>query len=79
MARLGVKTRIIDKSGHQVFRGQADGLYARTMEILDTFGDVRVEVERFGYPPSQIVTWVGLWAPLSSLLVRDMFDSRCVS
>lgn len=38
MARLGVKTRIVDKRGTKVFNGQADGLQCRSLEIFDSFG-----------------------------------------
>ena len=38
MARLGIKTRIIDKRGTKVFNGQADGLQCRSLEIFDSFG-----------------------------------------
>ncbi|PHH59588.1 hypothetical protein CDD81_2853 [Ophiocordyceps australis] len=38
MAKLGVKTRVIDKRSRKVFSGQADGLQVRTLEILDSFG-----------------------------------------
>ena len=38
MARLGVKTRIIDKRGSKIFNGQADGLQCRSQEIFDSFG-----------------------------------------
>ncbi|KAI9719954.1 MAG: hypothetical protein M1828_005992 [Chrysothrix sp. TS-e1954] len=38
MARLGIKTRIVDKRGTKVFNGQADGLQCRSLEIFDSFG-----------------------------------------
>ncbi|KAK6087115.1 FAD binding domain-containing protein [Seiridium cupressi] len=38
MARLGIKTRIVDKRTDKVFHGQADGFVARTLEVLDSFG-----------------------------------------
>ncbi|KAL9089467.1 MAG: hypothetical protein Q9159_002507 [Coniocarpon cinnabarinum] len=38
MARLGVKTRIVDKRGTKIFNGQADGLQCRSLEIFDSFG-----------------------------------------
>ncbi|KAI9147756.1 Polynucleotide 5'-hydroxyl-kinase GRC3 [Paramyrothecium foliicola] len=38
MARLGAKTRIVDKRTGKVFSGQADGFQMRTLEILDSFG-----------------------------------------
>ncbi|KAK8050068.1 hypothetical protein PG994_011798 [Apiospora phragmitis] len=38
MARMGLKTRIIDKRNTKVFCGQADGLNARSLEMLDSLG-----------------------------------------
>ncbi|KAJ6470218.1 phenol hydroxylase [Mycena vitilis] len=38
MARLGCKTRIVDKRGTKIFNGQADGIQCRSLEILDSFG-----------------------------------------
>ncbi|OMP84247.1 Phenol 2-monooxygenase [Diplodia seriata] len=38
MAKCGIDFRIIDKRATKVFKGQADSLQARTMEILDSFG-----------------------------------------
>ena len=39
-ARCGINARIVDKRGTKVFKGQADGLQARTLEIFDSFGFV---------------------------------------
>ncbi|XP_044722138.1 FAD binding domain-containing protein [Hirsutella rhossiliensis] len=38
MARLGIKTRDVDKRTDKVSSGQADGFQVRTLEILDGFG-----------------------------------------
>ncbi|KAK8088558.1 hypothetical protein PG997_003519 [Apiospora hydei] len=38
MARMGLKARIIDKRSTKVFCGQADGLNARSLEMLDSLG-----------------------------------------
>ncbi|KAK8055769.1 hypothetical protein PG993_000996 [Apiospora rasikravindrae] len=38
MARMGLKARIIDKRNTKVFCGQADGLNARSLEMLDSLG-----------------------------------------
>ncbi|KEZ41684.1 hypothetical protein SAPIO_CDS6851 [Scedosporium apiospermum] len=38
MARLGIKTRIIDKRFSALNSGQADGLQSRTFEIFDSLG-----------------------------------------
>ncbi|PYH48354.1 putative phenol 2-monooxygenase [Aspergillus saccharolyticus JOP 1030-1] len=38
MARYGVNARVIDKRGTKIFRGHADGLRSRTLELLDSMG-----------------------------------------
>lgn len=38
MARFGLKTRIVDKRNTKIFCGQADGLNARSLEMLDSLG-----------------------------------------
>ncbi|KAB5581282.1 hypothetical protein GE09DRAFT_1085771 [Coniochaeta sp. 2T2.1] len=38
MARMGVKTRIVDKRFDRINSGQADGLQSRTFEIFDSLG-----------------------------------------
>ncbi|CAG9983864.1 unnamed protein product [Clonostachys byssicola] len=38
MARLGIKTRIVDKRFDRINSGQADGLQSRTFEIFDSLG-----------------------------------------
>lgn len=38
LSRCGIKTRIIDKRDNKIYRGQADGLVSRTLEIFDSFG-----------------------------------------
>ncbi|KAK0622165.1 Phenol hydroxylase [Lasiodiplodia hormozganensis] len=38
MTKCGIDVRIIDKRATKVFKGQADSLQPRTMEILDSFG-----------------------------------------
>lgn len=38
LARMGIKTRIIDKRVDRVNSGQADGLQSRTFEMLDSLG-----------------------------------------
>lgn len=37
LSRLGISTRIIDKRGTRALAGRADGVQARTVEILDSF------------------------------------------
>ena len=41
LAKCGVSTRIFDRRLTKVFKGQADSLQVRTMEILDSFGIVQ--------------------------------------
>jgi 2-polyprenyl-6-methoxyphenol hydroxylase-like FAD-dependent oxidoreductase len=38
MAYLGISTRIVDKRSEKIQIGQADGIHARTLEMLDGFG-----------------------------------------
>jgi phenol 2-monooxygenase len=46
MAKLGVKTRIVDKCDTKLFNGQADGISVRSLEIFDSLGfSNRVEHE----------------------------------
>ena len=38
MSRCGIKTLLIDKRDAETRCGQGDGVQARTLEILDSFG-----------------------------------------
>ncbi|KFA68905.1 hypothetical protein S40285_08992 [Stachybotrys chlorohalonatus IBT 40285] len=38
LARCGINARVVDKRGSKVYKGQADGLMSRTIEILDSMG-----------------------------------------
>ena len=38
LTRCNINVRIIDRRATKVFRGQADSLQVRTMEIFDSFG-----------------------------------------
>ncbi|KAH6963258.1 putative phenol 2-monooxygenase [Fusarium avenaceum] len=38
LARCGIDARVVDKKGSKVYKGQADGLMSRTIEILDSMG-----------------------------------------
>lgn len=38
LAQLGVDARIVDKMPHPVLRGHADGIHARTSEVLEAMG-----------------------------------------
>jgi 2-polyprenyl-6-methoxyphenol hydroxylase-like FAD-dependent oxidoreductase len=61
MARCGIKTRIIDKRGHKVYNGHADGLRPRTEEIFDSMGgDIQRRIEAEGYLFEGFRTWVRL-------------------
>ena len=45
-SRYGINCRIIDKRPKEIFKGQADGIQARSLEIFESFGFVdRVEKE----------------------------------
>ncbi|EKG16852.1 Monooxygenase FAD-binding protein [Macrophomina phaseolina MS6] len=46
MAKCGIDVRIVDKRATKVFKGQADSLQARTIEILDSFGIAEVIYKR---------------------------------
>ncbi|KAK3326928.1 FAD binding domain-containing protein [Cercophora scortea] len=59
-ARLGIKTKIIDKRSTQIFTGQADGLQPRVLEVFETFGfvdraikEVAVGYEACFYEPDE--------------------------
>jgi 2-polyprenyl-6-methoxyphenol hydroxylase-like FAD-dependent oxidoreductase len=59
MARCGIKTRIVDKRGHKVYNGHADGLRPRTEEIFDSMGgDLQQRIEAEGYVFESFRTWV---------------------
>lgn len=59
MARCGIKTRIVDKRGHKVYNGHADGLRPRTEEIFDSMGgDLQTRIEAEGYAFESFRTWV---------------------
>lgn len=59
MSRLGVKTRIVDKRGTQVFNGQADGLQPRSLEIFDSLG-LYDEIGKNSARFYEFTTWVGM-------------------
>lgn len=56
LAKLGHKTRIIDKRGTRALAGRADGVLARTLEILDSFklGDA---IRKAGCMIDDMVVW----------------------
>jgi 2-polyprenyl-6-methoxyphenol hydroxylase-like FAD-dependent oxidoreductase len=57
MARLGIKTRIIDKRSQHGFYGQADGVNARTQEIFDSFG-FNYRLLHESYSVAEMMVWV---------------------
>ena len=62
MARCGIKTRIVDKRGHKVYNGHADGLRPRTEEIFDSMGgNLQQRIEAEGYIFESFRTWVRLF------------------
>ncbi|KAJ5301913.1 Phenol 2-monooxygenase [Penicillium antarcticum] len=59
MARCDINVRIIDKRGTKVINGHADGLRARTEEILDSMGHgLQEKVTREGYIFESLKTWI---------------------
>jgi 2-polyprenyl-6-methoxyphenol hydroxylase-like FAD-dependent oxidoreductase len=59
MARCGIKARIVDKRGHKVYNGHADGLRPRTEEIFDSMGgNLQQRIEAEGYIFESFRTWV---------------------
>lgn len=38
MARCAIRARVVDKRATKVFKGQADGLRVRTLELFDSIG-----------------------------------------
>lgn len=65
MARCGIRARVIDKRPTKVFKGQADGLRVRTVELFDSMGfqhrvqhegHVAVEANFWVRPPPSIKT-----------------------
>lgn len=56
-SQYNIKTRIVDKNHTRISKGQADGLQARTLEILDSFG-VAESIWKGGYHVIEIWIWV---------------------
>jgi phenol 2-monooxygenase len=57
MAHLGIKARIVEKRSDKVHIGQADGVLARTQEILDSFG-FGDRIVKEGNPGVECCFWV---------------------
>ncbi|RAL17099.1 putative phenol 2-monooxygenase [Aspergillus homomorphus CBS 101889] len=56
MARCGIDARVIDKRGIKIFRGHADGLRSRTLELLDSMG-VAQRVLQEGHELFSMSSW----------------------
>ncbi|KAF6838491.1 FAD binding domain protein [Colletotrichum musicola] len=65
LARLGVKTRIVDKRTAKIYSGQADGFQVRSLEILDSFG----VAERVWKEANRMLE-VSFWNPDSEGTIR---------
>ena len=57
MSRCGIKTLIIDKRDAETRSGQGDGVQARTLEILDSFG-LADAVWNESYHMGEMCMWV---------------------
>lgn len=58
MAQYGINARIIDKRSTKLFRGHADGLRGRTLELIDSMGFVH-RILQEGYHGAGLRYWVG--------------------
>jgi 2-polyprenyl-6-methoxyphenol hydroxylase-like FAD-dependent oxidoreductase len=58
MARLRIKTRIIDARATKVFRGHADGMQTGTLDIFDSFG-IADDLYKNAAPAMEMTFWVG--------------------
>lgn len=56
LAKLNIKTRIIDKRGTKVSTGQADGVQCRTVEVFQSFGFAERLVKE-GAHINEVVFW----------------------
>ncbi|PYI06822.1 phenol 2-monooxygenase [Aspergillus sclerotiicarbonarius CBS 121057] len=56
MAQYGINARIIDKRGTKLFRGHADGLRSRTLELFDSMGFAHRVMEE-GYHAAAFMFW----------------------
>ncbi|KAJ6597524.1 FAD binding domain-containing protein [Mycena vulgaris] len=54
LARLGIKTRIIDQRASKITRGHADGVQCRTIEIFQSFG-MAERIQKEGNELSEVV------------------------
>ncbi|PYH64223.1 putative phenol 2-monooxygenase [Aspergillus vadensis CBS 113365] len=56
MAQYGINARIIDKRSTKIFRGHADGLRGRTLELLDSMG-IAHRILQEGYHGAGLKYW----------------------
>ncbi|GLA58199.1 hypothetical protein AtubIFM56815_000507 [Aspergillus tubingensis] len=56
MAQYGINARIIDKRSTKIFRGHADGLRGRTLELLDSMG-ITQRILQEGYHAAGLKYW----------------------
>ncbi|KAL0260210.1 hypothetical protein SLS55_003894 [Diplodia seriata] len=73
MAKCGIDFRIIDKRATKVFKGQADSLQARTMEILDSF-DIADNINKRAAHLLETQFWVRTYQPVSHRTHRSLPD-----
>lgn len=59
MARCGIRARVIDKRATKVFKGQADGLRVRTLELFDSIG-FQHRVQHEGHVAVEANFWVSV-------------------
>ena len=56
-SRYGLHFRIFDKRPKQLFKGQADGIQARSQEIFESFGFIE-RIEKESQPSIEMCFWV---------------------
>lgn len=56
-SRYGIDCRIIDKLPQGIFKGQADGIQARSLEVFESFGFAE-RVERESHMSVEVCFWV---------------------
>lgn len=59
-SEFNIRTRIVDIKEDRVQKGQADGLHARTLEILDSFSLAHQFMAK-GKQINEICSWVGFF------------------
>lgn len=71
MARYGIRARVIDKRATKVFKGQADGLRVRTLELFDSIG-VQHRVQHEGHVAVEANFWVSMLPHLESRFTESL-------